>query len=89
MRAPGPEALVLWESSVQKEGFGKAGGREVGWSPRAPLLGIRAKERGGCHGDGEASDGGTNHLLCPWCPAGPRWESGWASEAGYPRPLGV
>lgn len=59
MRAPGPEAPVLWESSVQKEGFGKAGGREVGQSPRAPLLGTRAKEKGGCHGDGEASDGGT------------------------------
>lgn len=63
VRAPGPEALVPWESSIQREIFGKAWGREVGWSPGAPLLGTRAKDGGGCHGDRETSHGGSLAIL--------------------------
>lgn len=62
-RAPGPEALVLGESGIQREGSGNTRGREVGWSPRTPLVGTRAKERDSCYGDGEASDGGTLTIL--------------------------
>lgn len=79
--APGPEALVLWESSLQRETFGKAWGREVGWSPRAPLLGTRAKDGGSCYGDGEASHGGSLAILyVPGALLAPVLGSGWASE---------
>lgn len=61
--APGPETLVPWEKSIQRQGFGNTRGREVGWSPRASLLGAKAKQGGSCHGDREASDGGTLTIL--------------------------
>lgn len=62
VRAPG-----LVSGPVGKQypegGIWKGRGKEVGWSPKAPLLGTRAKERGGCHGDGEAGPGGTRAIL--------------------------
>lgn len=84
VKTPGPPPLVLWVSSVQRKGFGKAGGGELGWSPRAPRLDPMAKERGSCHGDGEAGPGGLlDFLYAPSAPRAPPWESGWASGAGH------
>ena len=90
VKAPGPLPLVVWVSSVQRKGFRKARGGELGWSPRAPRLDPMAKKRGSCHGDGEASPCGLlAFLYAHGAPRALPWESGWASDAGHSGLLGM
>lgn len=78
----GPLGKQYPEGGVWK-GWGKGG-----WlAPKGSCLGTRAKDRGGCHGDGEVSSSGSPAILCAcsWCPQAPSQGSGGASEAGLPR----
>lgn len=75
----------LW-ASRKAESRERTCRREVGRSPTAPFSGTRAKAGGGCHGDGEASQGRPLAILSP---ADPVLGSQRGPRSRHPRPTGL